>query len=120
MDTFDDLESIHSRHAAVQQKEIEGRLRGERAFKHLHGLLSALGFHHGGAPGKERFPQNQTVCRVIIHDETAHTAQVQGPRAFRRCRRSLYAQPNEAMERAALAEGALDPNLSAHECGQLL
>ena len=86
-------------------EQVEGRLRGERAFKHLHGLFSAR-LPPRWRPSKEAFPaeSNGLSGNHPTTRQRTHTLRFRAPAPSRAP--AQHAQPNDAMERASLAEGA--------------
>ncbi len=118
---FDDLEPVHLRHVEIEQDDAE-RIAAVASGDGIERLRSGLDADRRQPPLAQDVFEQPTIGRVVIHDQHGHAwrqLQIDARRTSSRRRRLRHrrrdwCQRHREMEGAADADGAVQPEASAH------
>ena len=114
-----DLPPAEFRHAHIQDHQPIRHSGLRRATQLKQGLLATRDLGRGNAPSRQRFPHNQAVGRIVVHDQGPQARQLLPlRRRDRRRRLNMHSKLGREAERTPSAQFAVHPHLAAHPLNQ--
>src|SRR3954451_3533479 len=112
---FRQFKAIHPGHSAIKLNQAVRFFRLTCAHQFGQGLCATLGSCEQSAPARERLSQNQTVSRIVIHNQSSQSFELEG------LQRRLCGYSTSTSELGCEVKGstsadfAVYPDASSHE-----